>query len=487
MRGFFITPSRHPLLRCFNGLMAALLTASFILTPITVQAQSVIPSLLNLPVPGAMVQLSPAFTPVLLRGMTVHTDDPFKFDFIIDGGSTEFNTGQVKQESDKLVKYFLAAMTVPKDDLWVNLSPYEPGRIIPDELGKTALGRDMLAQDYILKQLTASLMYPEKELGKTFWDKVYQKARERFGTTEIPVDTFNKVWILPATAEVYEHGETVYIVEAKLKVMLDTDYMATREEVKDKRPITEDPSAAAGGGSSVAGLQSSVSKEIIKEIIIPAIEKEVNEGANFAPLRQIYHSLILAKWYKETVKNSLLSQVYIDKNKIAGVESGDAAVKDQIYARYMEAYAKGVFNYIKEDYDRLSREVIPRKYFSGGELFTQNIITRDARASGRIESSGPVYQALVTMVPDNKKMKIFRSMFKRYLEMLDRDNKLDVIKAIKYLELLFGKEVKERVGAENPRDKFQSEIKLLIPLLGHKLGMVSFFASVVNLTLLYIW
>ena len=106
-------------------------------------------------------------------------------------------------------------MTIPKDDLWVNLSPYEKDRIIPDELGKTELGRDMLAQDYILKQLTASLMYPEKELGKAFWDKVYKQAKEKFGTTEIPVDTFNKVWILPETATVYEHGQTVYIVEAK--------------------------------------------------------------------------------------------------------------------------------------------------------------------------------------------------------------------------------------------------------------------------------
>ena len=30
------------------------------------------------------------------------------------------------------------------------------------------MGRDMLAQDYILKQLTASLIYPEKDLGKDF-------------------------------------------------------------------------------------------------------------------------------------------------------------------------------------------------------------------------------------------------------------------------------------------------------------------------------
>ena len=37
-------------------------------------------------------------------------------------------------------------------------------------------GRDLLAQDYLLKQLAASLMYPEDELGKEFWGRVYQKA-----------------------------------------------------------------------------------------------------------------------------------------------------------------------------------------------------------------------------------------------------------------------------------------------------------------------
>src|SRR3989338_4619653 len=204
-------------------------------------------------------------------------------------------------------------------------------------------------------------MYPEKELGKEFWDKVYQKAKEKYGTTEIPVDTFNKVWILPETATVYEHGQTVYIVEAKLRVMLDQDYVAGNVV------------ASLGGGRDKAGTSpaptpagNNISTSIIREIILPEIEHEVNYGQNFAPLRQIYHSLILAKWYKETIKNSLLSKIYIDQKKIAGVNLDDATLKDQIYAQYMEAYKKGVFNYIKEDYDRLSNETIPRKYFSGG-------------------------------------------------------------------------------------------------------------------------
>lgn len=75
----------------------------------------------------------------------------------------------------------------------------------------------MLAQDYILKQLTASLIYPEKNLGKDFWNKVYIQAREMYGTAQVPVNTFNKVWILPDSSKVYTHGNTVFVVKSHLK------------------------------------------------------------------------------------------------------------------------------------------------------------------------------------------------------------------------------------------------------------------------------
>ena len=40
-------------------------------------------------------------------------------------------------------------------------------------------------------------------------------------------------------------------------------------------------------------------------------------------------------------------------------------MKDQIYQQYLQAYKKGVFNYIKEDINAASGETMPRKYFSG--------------------------------------------------------------------------------------------------------------------------
>jgi len=56
----------------------------------------------------------------------------------------------------------------------------------------------------LLKQITASLIYPQDKLGQEFWNKVYAKAYQQFGTTNIPVNTFNKVWIVPDDAEVFE-------------------------------------------------------------------------------------------------------------------------------------------------------------------------------------------------------------------------------------------------------------------------------------------
>jgi len=302
-----------------------------------------------------------------MKGIQVHPDNPLLFDFIIDTGKSglKIDGAQFKAESQKLIKYFLASLTIKEDDLWVNLSPYEKDRMITEELGKTELGRDMLAQDYILKQLTASLIYPEKGLGKKFWDRVYAKAQQQFGSSDIPVNTFNKVWIVADKAKILERNNTAFIVGSHLKVMLEEDYLSMEKH-------------AAVGGRPMAcpykgqpnGLPlretNKIGSQIIREIVLPEIEKEVNQGQNFAPLRQMFYSMILATWFKTTLKGALLNQVYSNKGKTSGVLSDDPSVKEKIYEQYLKAYKKGVFNYIKEDLDTASHQPMPRKYFSGG-------------------------------------------------------------------------------------------------------------------------
>jgi len=311
-------------------------------------------TILNLPVPGTMVNLTPWYTPVMVKGLRLNPENPLQFDFIVNTGDSDLEGEALRGEGTKLIKYFMAALTVPEDELWVNLSPYEKDRVITDAFGVTEMGRDLLAQDYMLKQLTASLVNPEEELGKEFWRRVQKKAYEEYGTIDIPMNTFNKVWIVPERAVVYEYEGTAYVVERRLKVMMETDYMALQANGHRVGAVREPP------------LQSGIASEIIREVIIPEIEKEVNEGETFAQLRQIYNSMILATWYKLNLKQTLLGQVYADKNKTAGIDVVDKGIKEKIYRQYLEAFEKGVYDFIKEDYDPATNDIIARKYFSGG-------------------------------------------------------------------------------------------------------------------------
>ena len=328
-----------------SGLMAVVFAVG---SAGTSYAQSVV----AMPSPGTMVSLSAAYAPPLLKGIKVYRNDPFRFDFILDKGDSVEAAGQLKADSRRLIKYFLASLTIPEKDLWVNLSPYEKDRIVPEAFGQTEMGRDLLAQDYILKQITASVISPEGEVGRTFWAKVYAESQRRFGTTDIPVDTFNKVWIIPDKAAVYENKETAFVVDSRLRVMLEEDHLAL-----EKSAATQERNTL---GTNTIG------SDIVREIVIPVLEKEVNEGKSFAPLRQVYQALILATWYKRKVKASLLGRTYVDQRKTVGIDIADKNEKEKIWQVYVAAFKRGAYSFIKEERDAVSGEVVPRKYFSGG-------------------------------------------------------------------------------------------------------------------------
>ena len=316
----------------------------------------------NLPAPGTMISLSPKFTPAVVSGLTIYPENPLKFDFIIDSGDENLSEDDLAKESKKLINYFLATLAVPEGEMWVNLSPYEKERIVADGLGVTEMGRDMLVQDYMLKQLTASLMYPEEKIGEEFWKKINEKTQAEFGTTVLPSNLFNKIWIVPENAVVHVNGNNVFVSKSYLKVMLEEDYLASE----------------VNRGSTRHGLgdmdQKRIdkigdkAKEAIREILIPQIEREVNEGKNFANLKQIYNSMILATWYKKNLKESVLGKFYADSNKIRGIDLENKLIKEQIYTQYVQAFERGAYNLVKDEYNPVTQEIVTRKYFSGGLL-----------------------------------------------------------------------------------------------------------------------
>ena len=363
-------------------------SSSLIILPPKAHAQSVA----NLPAPGSMVTPSVSYNPTIVMGITIYPENPLQFDFIIDVGDDDLQGEELKKESKKLINYFLATLTVPKDEMWVNLSPYEKDRIVADGLGVTEMGRDMLAQDYLLKQLTASLMYPEENIGSEFWKQVYAGTQAKLGTTQVPMNTFNKIWIVPDRAVVYVNDNNIFVSESHLKIMLDEDYLALESNV--------DSTKHGLGNMTKNDVQqiSEQAKEAIRKVLIPEIEREVNEGKNFANLRQIFNSMILATWYKNNLKESVLGNVYVNSNKTNGIELENKNVKEEIYNQYIEAFKKGVYNYIKEDFDESTQQIIPRKYFSGGANFTK-INVEEPKGK---EASSPVKERFSDEGPEYK-------------------------------------------------------------------------------------
>lgn len=317
-----------------------------------IPAEAIAQTAFNLPKPGTLITATHPYQPATLTGLTIHPDNPLQFEFMISAGDSALTDPQLKNESARLIKYFLASLTIPDNELWVNLAPQEQDRITSKGLGETEMGRDLLEQDYLLKQLTASLMYPEEELGQAFWNRVYEKARQQYGITNIPTDLFHKVWVVPKNAVIYESANSAFVLESHLQVMLDEDYQRSRPAA----PQTENSAQPPAQWTT----------DMIREILLPEIEREVNEGKNFAPLRQIYHSLILAAWYKMNLKESLLGEVYFDQNKTKGIDLADKEISRKIYDQYMKAFEQGVYNYVREDVDPDTQQKTPRQYFSGG-------------------------------------------------------------------------------------------------------------------------
>ncbi|MBF0571997.1 MAG: hypothetical protein HQL12_09035 [Candidatus Omnitrophica bacterium] len=51
---------------------------------------------------------------------------------------------------------------------------------------------------------------------------------------------------------------------------------------------------------------------------------------------------------------------------MVGINVADPKEKDRIFQQYLRAFKKGVFNYIKEENDNITKQAVSRKYFSGG-------------------------------------------------------------------------------------------------------------------------
>lgn len=308
-------------------------------------------AVVGLPQPGTMVSLSGKYSLPVLKGLKIDVENPMNLNFIIDSNSKDDVTSQ---EASKLVSYFLAALTIDKENIWVNLSPYEQERITDPNLAITDLGKDLLEQDYILKQLAASLTHPETDTGKKYWHSNSANA------------DLSKIWIVPEIAKIYEANNSVFVTQMIFDVQ-------TKAEEGNNDALNS---------------------------ILSEVKKDVNGGKNFANLRQIFYSIALAEWFKTKLKDSVFKH-YINQNKVSGIDIKDKTAKDKIWAQYVESFEKGAYDSILKVKDSYNGSIKKKKYFSGGSSAVQLVLNNSSFNEAKFDGNAYYAKALLETEVEN--------------------------------------------------------------------------------------
>jgi len=298
-----------------------------------------------------------------------------------DTKSPEKSENALKVETQNLFNYFLIGLTLPNDKFWVNLRPDAPEQIIDPELEKTDMGRIMLAADLQLKKDTAGLTSPQNSEGREYWDKLYKKAGELFGTENITIPTITRPWIVPGEVIIRESEDSSYIYKANLKVMLEEDYLTSRGG--SRTAPTSDPRLKE---------LNQYSTQLIRELILPKLTQEINTSKKYAQLRQVFFSLILSRWFKDRYSKVTTSQGHqspdnsytnrIDSGNLTNLTSKEAWSKDYYFNEYKKSFQQGEYN-LKEQITTPTGQVI-RSYVSGGADITGPLIEGGFKAGSPI-------------------------------------------------------------------------------------------------------
>jgi cellobiose phosphorylase len=291
------------------------------------------------------------FRPTHLRYFSYDSlNDNFKI--LLDKGDLKnLKASELENSTKTLLSYFLIGVTLPDSMFWVNLRPDSEDQIIDQYLEKTDIGKILLEADLQLKKDTAAMTSPATPEGKEYWDKLYKKAADLYGYDNVTIPTLTRPWIVPGEIIVRESKDSAYVYKATLKVMLEQDYLknSSTYNFQDTR----------------SKALNEYSSQLIRELIIPKLTKEVNSSKRYAPLRQVYYSLILSRWFKLrfTGKTGTYASL-INAKDLTNLISKESWSKTEYFNQYKKSFQAGEYN-IKEPVYTPTGQII-RSYFSGG-------------------------------------------------------------------------------------------------------------------------
>jgi len=291
------------------------------------------------------------FCPLHLRYFSYNNlNDNFKV--LLDKGDLKnLKDKELKSSTKTLLNYFLVGVTLPDSMFWVNLRPDSEDQIIDQYLEKTDIGKIMLEADLQLKKDTALFTSPQTPEGKVYWDKLYKKAADLYGYDNVSIPTLTRPWIVPGEIIVRESQDSAYVYKANLKVMLEQDYLkdSSAYNFKDER----------------SKALNEYSSELIRELIIPKLTREVNSSKRYAPLRQVYYSLILARWFKLRFSGKTGNYTsLINTRDLTNLISLEPWSKTTYFKQYQKSFTEGEYSLKAQVYTPTGQAI--RSYFSGG-------------------------------------------------------------------------------------------------------------------------
>ncbi|MDD5347259.1 MAG: hypothetical protein PHT59_01450, partial [Candidatus Omnitrophica bacterium] len=301
------------------------------------------------------------FRPLHLRSLTFdQAHDSFKL-FLDKGDVQKIEFPQVEKTTKTLMEYFQLGLRLPNSMFWVNLRPDSAKEIIDPYLEQTDLGKVLLEADLQLKKDMAAFTSPQTAEGRQYWDRLYAKAEELFGDSDVSVPTLTRPWIVPGEIIMRQSQDSAYVYKASLNVMLEQDY------IKDSSAYNfDDPRMK---------VLNEYSSELIRTLVLPKLTREVNSSKKYAALRQVYYSLVLAQWFKQKYgaqKETSALVASIDNKDLAGLTSQKKWSKDKYFKSYQKSFTGGEYN-ISEGVQTTTGLVI-RQYFSGGMDFARKFL-----------------------------------------------------------------------------------------------------------------
>ena len=323
-----------------------------------------------------LAHLGQRFEHLRLRGVSHSaTNKPFDFEFLFDI-TDRYDS---RQESLTAIDYFFEVLSVPANDLWVNLGPAEMEQVMPPSLRELEIGRVLLESDLVLKKLTAALLHPDSPSGRRYWATLQSQLRLRDGVTPAGFEPSFRLWMRPDRFGTETNGANLLVKEARLAIQ--------GEEAHEQAPS---PGGADGRAQSP---DDKLAWEVFQDLVLPVLQREIDEGRLFARLRQLCFSFALADAFRAHLAGEGHQQDYFEARHIApditlklGDQSanyrmdhwrrpGDPADKplsmavaeanQRTQAEYRRLFDQGVFYVVRREPMLGTRQMAVRSYLSG--------------------------------------------------------------------------------------------------------------------------